>query len=265
VADSRSEETLAFSIEMSERFSDMAGVRDRLVLGYHAVSDVYVSQLTVYADALRQQVSELLGQGYEGTTFNSIVRHAVRRRRLAVTFDDGEGSVSQHAFPVLAELGVPATVFVVSASVGDPGLLGWDELAELARAGWEVGSHTVCHARLPELDDVALDAELRDSRRTIEDMLGLPCRSIAYPYGASDQRVRSAAARAGYTAGCTTGGPLDADALGWPRVGVDGHDGRVLFRAKTSPLSRRLRATPLGAPLARTGRALRGIYALRPK
>lgn len=63
-------------------------------------------------------------------------------------------------------------------------------------------------------------------------VLGRPCLSVAYPYGESDERVLAAAARAGYTAGCATGGTLRGNALDWPRVGVDGHDGRVLFEGR---------------------------------
>jgi hypothetical protein len=95
------------------------------------------------------------------------------------------------------------------------------------------------------------------SRELIEAQLGLQCRSIAYPYGESDERVRAAAGRAGYTAGCTTGGTRRADALGWPRVGIDGRDGTILFRLKTSRLGRSLRGTPLRASLDRAGRTVR--------
>ena len=176
-----------------------------------------------------------------------------------MTFDDGERSVFEHAFPVLRELGVPGTVFVVVSPVGAPGLLRWDDLEALAEAGWEIGSHTVTHACLTELDDASLETELRGSREAIESMLGRPCRSIAYPHGATDSRVRLAAVRAGYTAGCTTRGTMGTDPLDWPRVGVDGRDGRMLFELKTSRLGRTLRDTGLGAPLERTGRAVRSV------
>lgn len=244
---------------MSERYSVAAGVRDGLVLGYHGVTDRSASRQIVTRSDLRLQVAELLRRGYAGTTFSRAVLHSAAQRRLAVTFDDGEHSVIEHGFPVLSALGVPGTVFVVASLVGSPGSLSWHDLETLAEAGWEVGSHSVTHPRLTELGDAALDEELSRSRAVIEEMLGRPCRSIAYPYGVTDKRVEAAAARAGFTAGCTTDGTLRTNVLSWPRVGVDGLDGRLLLRLKTSRLGRGLRGTPLGAPLERTGRVVRAV------
>ena len=60
---------------------------------------------------------------------------------LAVTFDDAYRSVGELAVPVLAELGVPATVFAPTAFVGDPEPRGWEGTDEWAstragRASW---------------------------------------------------------------------------------------------------------------------------------
>lgn len=244
---------------MSVGSSNAAGVGDRLVLGYHAVSDAVASPQTVRRAQLRRHVAALVERRYVGVTFNRAVLDPGPEHRFAVTFDDGERSVLEHAFPVLSELGVPGTVFVPAGTVGAPGLLGWDELRLLVAAGWEVGSHSITHACLTRLDDAALDEELRGSRELIEAQLGISCRSIAYPYGESDARVRAAAARVGYAAGCTIGGPLRADALSWPRVGVDGRDGSILFRLKTSRFGRSLRATPLRSSLDRAGRTVRHV------
>ena len=234
-------------------------MRDRLILGYHGVSDAVSAQMTVRTEALRRQLAKLLEGGYVGTTFNCAVLEPSVSPRLAVTFDDGERNVLEHAFGVLSEFGIPGTVFVPVGAMGGHEQLDWDELACLAAAGWEIGSHSHSHARLTHLEDDALDRDLQSSRETIENMLDRPCRSIAYPYGASDERVLAAAARAGYTAGCTTGGTLGVDVLGWPRVGVDGNDGSVLFRVKTSRLGRSVRGTALRDPCDRVGRAIRRL------
>jgi peptidoglycan/xylan/chitin deacetylase (PgdA/CDA1 family) len=77
----------------------------------------------------------------------------------------------------------------------------WDELTELSSdMNVEIGSHTVTHARLWELSDAELAEELRDSKSSIEDHVGRPCRYLAYPFGCADERVVRAAEHAGYEA-----------------------------------------------------------------
>lgn len=242
---------------MSEPSNNGAEPDDRLVLCYHAVSDSARSKLTVPSAALRRQLSTLLARGYEAVTFQQAVGGSARSRKLAVTFDDAEPNVLALALPVLAELGLPGTVFVPVAQVGGVAM-SWDDLSALAAAGWEIGSHTLSHPRLPGLDEASLERELRGSREAIENALGRPCRSIAYPYGEVDARVRAAAARAGFSAGCTTDGMVRVgDPLLCLRVGVDGRDSLFTFRVKTSRAGRAFRASALGRPLALLGRAAR--------
>ena len=119
----------------------------------------------------------------------------------------------------------------------------WDELSELANAGWEVGSHTRTHPHLPELDDEELRSELSESRAECEDELGLPCDTLAYPYGDVDERVVTAARAAGYRHAAALPGRWHGPRpLEWPRVGVYHSDAPWRFRLKASPLGRRLRA-----------------------
>jgi peptidoglycan/xylan/chitin deacetylase (PgdA/CDA1 family) len=124
--------------------------------------------------------------------------------------------------------------------------MGWAEVRELAAAGWEVGSHTVTHERLPQLTPAALDAELRDSRQICEQETGAPCRTLAYPFGEADQRVMGVAQAAGYVAAVTMARIRARGPLAVPRVGVYSHDDHRRFALKVSrPLSSELGMTAL--------------------
>jgi peptidoglycan/xylan/chitin deacetylase (PgdA/CDA1 family) len=130
-----------------------------------------------------------------------------------LTFDDGFRGVYEHAAPLLAEFGWPATMFLVSAFVGgvdawttrdDPArrthpLLGRGEITSLARQGFAFHSHSRHHEDLTTLADDALRDELVGSRRELEDLLGTTVTSLAYPYGRCDDRVVEATRAAGYT------------------------------------------------------------------
>jgi len=234
---------------------------DVLVLCYHAVSDRWASDLAVSRACLERQVGQLVARGYRGATFTQAIVRPSHAKSLVVTFDDAFASTLLAA-PILARLGVPGTVFVPTAFVDKPGpmrwpgiehwadgghgneltCMTWDQLADLAREGWEVGSHTASHPELPSLPDRELAEELTESRAAIEDRLGRPCESIAYPYGLYDERVSAAAEAAGYvTGGTLTRLPHRAEPLAWPRVGA--YETRPwLFRVKTSPVLRRVAA-----------------------
>jgi peptidoglycan/xylan/chitin deacetylase (PgdA/CDA1 family) len=236
-------------------------IRSVVVLCYHAVSERWPATLSVTPARLEQQLRLLLSRGYRGARFSDAVTGPATDRTLVVTFDDAYRSVAKLAFPVLSRLGLPGTVFAPSAHVGTerpmswPGVehwLGgeyeselvacsWDELRDLAGRGWEIGSHTCTHARLTQLDDLALAAELRESRAKCEAELGRECRSLAYPYGDYDDRVEEATREAGYLVAATLPSPWHApQPLAWPRVYVGHDDALWRFRLKVSPGVRRL-------------------------
>jgi peptidoglycan/xylan/chitin deacetylase (PgdA/CDA1 family) len=251
---------------------------DVVVLCYHAVSDDWPVAMAVSARTLERQVRHLLERGYAPATFHDAITRPPARRTLAVTFDDGFRSVFESGYPVLERLGVPATVFVPTDPTDRdaprtwPSLdrwsgtpyeaelegVSWERLTELARAGWEIGSHTCTHPRLTTLDAPSLQRELALSRQICEDHVGAACRSLAYPYGDVDGRVVEAARTAGYAAAATLASwRARPDPLEWPRVLIlRGHtDAR--FAADLSPLRRRLRSSrawPLVRPVRQLAR-----------
>ncbi|MGH2796418.1 MAG: polysaccharide deacetylase family protein [Solirubrobacterales bacterium] len=236
---------------------------DVLILCYHAVSERWHAPLSITPRALESQLEFLIRRGYRGATFREAIL-TPGPKTLAVTFDDGYRSVTELARPILSGLGLPATVFVPTAFAGTPkptawpgtdhwlggehehelAPMSWEELRALAGQGWEVGSHTRTHPHLTRLDDAGLHAELEGSRSDCERHLGLPCRSLAYPYGDHDERVVAAAARAGYETAGTLPGRLHAPSpLRWPRVGIYNVDRGLRFRLKILPAARRVRAS----------------------
>ncbi|MGQ9730198.1 MAG: polysaccharide deacetylase family protein [Candidatus Zipacnadales bacterium] len=81
------------------------------------------------------------------------------------------------------------------------------EIQEMHAQGLEIGSHTMTHPILTRIkDDDKLEAELRDSRETLQRIIGAPVNLIAYPDGAYDDRVLAATARAGYQGGVILNG-----------------------------------------------------------
>ena len=105
---------------------------------------------------------------------------------FSLTFDDAHKSWAGIVLDLLQELGLPATFFITTGRVvAGPCTerLTWDDCARLTGAGMHIGSHTVTHRRLSELDRASVCRELIDSRAELEQQLGLPVLDFAAPYG----------------------------------------------------------------------------------
>ena len=57
-----------------------------------------------------------------------------------------------------------------------------NELTELQKNGWEIGSHGVTHRSLLRLNDDEIVTELAESKNILEEKFGAVT-SYAYPYG----------------------------------------------------------------------------------
>jgi peptidoglycan/xylan/chitin deacetylase (PgdA/CDA1 family) len=84
-----------------------------------------------------------------------------------------------------------------------------------------------------------IDAEhdLRRSRETLEEILGMAVNSMSYPFGLVNQHIRDAAARAGFTrAACSKWGfnHPDSDPLMFKRIDMWAGDGRATVTDKVS-------------------------------
>jgi len=103
-------------------------------------------------------------------------------------------------------------------------LMEWSEIRALAERGHEIGSHSVTHELMPQLDDTRLAHESRASKQKIETEIGAEVRSYCYPNGSADQRCERAVASAGYQNAVTTrwGTNTRADsAFGLKRCDID--------------------------------------------
>jgi peptidoglycan/xylan/chitin deacetylase (PgdA/CDA1 family) len=180
--------------------------RSVVVLTYHSVSEEdaerFREQMGVLVSLAKTVFADVLSDSRDGDAVAS------------VTFDDGFQDVFDQALPIMAEYGVPATVFVPSAFIGT--VPGWipvgrrragssgvvvaaSTLAAADRRLVQVGSHTVTHSHLNSLPCSNVERELADSKRLLEEITRGWVTMLSFPYGSFDERVIEAAGAAGYT------------------------------------------------------------------
>src|SRR5712692_2183757 len=108
---------------------------------------------------------------------------------VTTSWDDGH-PLDLRMAELLASYGVPSTFYVPVAYHKRP-VMTKTQLSELVEMRMEVGSHTLTHPILTELQKGEIFRELRESREILEDMLGRPVTSFCYPKGKFNDTARS--------------------------------------------------------------------------
>jgi peptidoglycan/xylan/chitin deacetylase (PgdA/CDA1 family) len=204
------------------------------ILMYHYIravdqaADPLGWELSVTPELFEQHMAALAQAGYSGVRMDLLAR-CIRGepvcppRPVALTFDDGYEDAFTAALPALQRYGFTATFYIVTEYVGQPGYMGWEQLAALRDAGMEIGSHSVSHPDLTTLDATELLRQVAGSRAELEARLGVRAVSFCYPAGRYSAAVLEAVRAAGYESATTTRWDNDyGDALALPRRRVAG-------------------------------------------
>jgi peptidoglycan/xylan/chitin deacetylase (PgdA/CDA1 family) len=108
---------------------------------------------------------------------------------VRLTFDDGNASDVDYALEALTRRGLTATFFIVAGRLGEPGFVDAGGVRTLLDAGMTIGSHGMHHRPWQRLDEQALEEELSDARRLLEEVAGHPITEASCPFGSYDRRV----------------------------------------------------------------------------
>jgi len=192
------------------------------ILMYHRIGDTALDRrFCVSPQEFQRQMQYLRDREYRVIGLAALLELLAGKvqplgKVTAITFDDGFQDTIDYACPILKKFHYPATFFIISRlmgltnqwmqSAGYPvaRLIGWEQARQLDAEGFSIGSHTATHPILPEINGDAASYEIRDSKRSIEDRLGIPVHFFAYPYGRFDQRIRNLVQESGYQAACST-------------------------------------------------------------
>jgi peptidoglycan/xylan/chitin deacetylase (PgdA/CDA1 family) len=210
------------------------------ILLYHSVSNQATKLYQPWAISLQDfelHVAYLHDQGYQPMTIGAIVQAIHLRgaglpeRPIAITFDDGLADFLTGAMPILKKYHFPATLFITTGYVGHTSswlaregeqnrpMLSWDEIASLD--GIELGAHSHTH---PQLDIIPLSQarkEIERSKNILEQQLGIPVNTFAFPHGYYTRKLRELIEEKGFTSACIVGHSMattTSDGFALPRI-----------------------------------------------
>ena len=207
----------------NNRFTQGEGNPQKIkVLLYHRILSNGNSEdstnIGVSKETFRRQIDMLDRWGYTAITFDDYRLFLegelnLPKKPIIITFDDAYSDIHEVAMSILREYGMKAVVFVVGdlsirESVWDESigpvhtLLTESQILELHEEGFEIGSHTLSHPKLPNIDSERVWEELTKSRIALEILLNSPVRSFAYPYGLTSKTVKQMVYDSGYTVAC---------------------------------------------------------------
>lgn len=197
-----------------------SGTNSVAILTYHSI-DASGSVVSVAPRRFSEQMRCLAESGWRGISLREAMAHHSANdswpsRVVVLTFDDGYRNFFESALPVLSQQGFAATVFLVSGHIGGRNdwetppqrlgshpILSWQQAAEMSDAGIEIGSHTKSHPDLRHLPVEKIEYEIRASKEEIENHIGGPVQSFAYPFGSFNNESLDIVSR-NFSAACTT-------------------------------------------------------------
>lgn len=190
-------------------FSISAGSRHRVipVLLYHRVGYT-TDALTIPPERLASDLAELKQNGYETISLNAFEDYLdgkdvqLPANPILITFDDSYQDNYDNAFPILKQNDDIATFFIITGFVdGNKDRLTSQEIKEMYAAGMSFGSHTVSHTPLGQESQERARNELLLSKQFLENLLGTPITTIAYPEGSYTAETIRIATELGYNTG----------------------------------------------------------------
>ena len=197
------------------------------ILMYHHIgplppnADATRKNLTISEQNFSKQMGEIKTAGFTPLTlsqmYSDIAENQLPKKSIVLTFDDGYSDNYQYALPILQSYGYKATFFIISGKIGHTegpnSYMDETQVAGLAKAGNEIGSHTVTHPDLTVISAAKAKTEIDQSKSDLERITGQTIISFCYPSGKFNPAVEADVRSAGYkvAVATTSGAPFSTD------------------------------------------------------
>ena len=175
------------------------------ILEYHGIgsADGWMKELFVSKETFETHLQYLHDNGYKMVSVKNMAKMFANgestEKTIVMTFDDGYLDNYTNVLPLLKKYNATATFFVVHSKIGHYRYMTHDQIQSLIDNGMEIGSHTINHQILTDIDPQYLSWELATSRYFLKkDYNGYVVRSLSYPNGMYNSKILAAVKEYGY-------------------------------------------------------------------
>jgi poly-beta-1,6-N-acetyl-D-glucosamine N-deacetylase len=178
------------------------------VIMYHdirAKKEVFFDVTPQEFEAALQSIQK---QGLTPISVDQLLTHLrtglpLPEKPILLTFDDGYAGQYEFVYPLLKKYQYPGVFSIytdkLDKKLGRPGIT-WEQLKEMAADPLvTISAHSVTHPKdVSQLPDDKLQYEVRQSKKILEERLGVEIHVFTYPEGNYDARVTKFIEAAGY-------------------------------------------------------------------
>lgn len=181
------------------------------ILLYHNIMDGFRNEdklLHISPENFKNHMQAILDAGYNPITYAEFTDAskngtALPANPIIITFDDGYQSNYDYAYPVLKEMGIKATIFVITSRMGDHTVtyphFTWEAAIEMENSGIiDIQSHSHTHPDFSTVNEDQTIYEARMAKYLIETNMNKECTNFAYPYGQVNGLSNSVMKKVGY-------------------------------------------------------------------
>ena len=176
-----------------------------VILMYHRFGEGDFPSTNIRLDQFEAHLKELAESKYTVLPVEKILAalkkgETLPDRTVGITIDDGYRSIYAEAWPRLKKAGFPFTIFIATNGIdrGRQGMLSWDQIREMHKAGVTIGAHTASHLHMPAADtERNLNELTKSNNRLAMELQKIPS-LFAYPYGETSSAIQKLSRATGY-------------------------------------------------------------------
>lgn len=184
------------------------------ILTYHNFEPVKPGIVTISTARFEEQMQYIKEHGYtiiplkEAVAYLQGKKKSLPAKPVVITIDDGRITVYQYLLPIAKKYKIPVTLFIYpSITSHESYAMTWEQIKELQKTGlFDIQSHTFTHPDFnedqqqmtPAAFQQSVKMELVDSKKILEDKLGIKVTLLAWPFGNHNAYVEQQAKKAGY-------------------------------------------------------------------